>query len=200
MEKRPLSDNEEQHTDSPEKGERAKSGGKKQRSGTLWQQQAEASAQVLDSLDDEMDPPGVATLSRTLRIPVKRGAKLPYKGTKESAGHDIYFPAHTILPPGQQTCIPLKLHTRVPPGYFIKLFGRSSIEREGVILLAGLVDSDYTGEIQAVFWNLSTEAIEFNKGQRVCQAVVLKTHEVEFYHVDNLPTTDRGANGFGSTN
>jgi len=200
MEKRPLSDSEEQHTDSPEKGERAKSGGKKQRSGTLWQQQAEASAQVLDSSDDEMDPPRVATLSRTLRIPVKRGAKLPYKGTRESAGHDIYCPAHTILPPGQQTCIPLKLHTRVPPGYFIKLFGRSSIEREGVILLAGLVDSDYTGEIQAVFWNLSTEAIEFNKGQRVCQAVVLQTHDVEFYHVDNLPTTDRGANGFGSTN
>ena len=200
VEKRALSDNEEPSTDSPEKGERVKSGGKKQRSGTLWQQQVEESKEVLDSSDEDMDPPAVATLARTIRIPVKRGAKLPHKGTRESAGHDIYCPAHTILPPGQQTCVPLKLHTRVPPGYFLKLFGRSSIEREGVILLAGLVDSDYTGEIQAVFWNLSTEAVEFNKNQRVCQAVILETREVEFYHVDNLPTTDRGANGFGSTN
>ena len=149
---------------------------------------------------DPPGPPGVATLSRTLRVPVKRGARLPYQGTKESAGHDIYCPTHTVLPPGKQTCVPLKLHTRVPPGYFLKLFGRSSIEREGVILLAGLVDSDYTGEIQAVFWNLGTEAFEFNKGQRLCQGVIFKTHEVEFYHVDTLPTTERGANGFGSTN
>ena len=158
------------------------------------------SKRALDSLDEEMDGPGVAALTRSLRVPVKRGAKLPHKGTEESVGYDIYSPTCVQLPPGQQTCIPLNLQVKIPPGYFLKLYGRSSIERAGVILLAGVVDSDYTGEIQAVFWNLGSETVTFNKGQRICQCIIFQCYDIDFHHVDRLPATSRGAGGFGSTN
>ena len=198
VEKCALSDQEEQPADSPEKGERVKTGGKKARSGTLWQQ-AKDSKRTLDSSDEEMDGPGIAALTRTLRVPVKRGAKLPHKGTEESAGYDIYSPTCLQLPPQQQTCIPLKLQVKIPPGYFLKLYGCSSIERAGVILLACVVDSDYTGEIQAVFWNLGRETVTFNKGQKICQGVFHQCYDIDFNYVDRQPATSRGAGGFSST-
>jgi dUTP pyrophosphatase len=61
------------------------------------------------------------------------------------------------------------------------------------------IDSDYRGELKVALMNLGQEAFEVTRGMRIAQIVVGRVEPAEFRTVENLPSTERGAGGFGST-
>jgi dUTP pyrophosphatase len=62
----------------------------------------------------------------------------------------------------------------------------------------GVIDSDYRGEITAVFIGVDNELC-YNVGDRICQLVIMPYPEIEFVEADELSETERGAGGYGST-
>ena len=63
----------------------------------------------------------------------------------------------------------------------------------------GVIDSDYRGEVFVPIMNLSEQAIDFAKGQRVAQGMIVKAEQFRIRLVNELSGTERGDGGFGST-
>jgi deoxyuridine 5'-triphosphate nucleotidohydrolase len=193
--KRPLSSPELDDGESEEKGESGspkKQKGGKHFSGKMYTQMRDMS-KGLSSSDEELDMLGCLSVS------IKKGARTPHRASEGAAGYDLYAPAAVSLPPHQVTIVPLNIAVQIPPGYFLKLWGRSSLERKGVVTLGGVIDSDYRGPISLILLNTSENLVKLNKNERVCQAVFLKYEQVVFRHVFDLDPSDRDQGGFGST-
>ncbi|MCP3665482.1 MAG: dUTP diphosphatase [Gammaproteobacteria bacterium] len=135
-----------------------------------------------------------------LVVPIKRGAKRPYRATSGSAGYDLYLPADITLRPHTITTIPLGLQIQLPPHYYLQLKGRSSLEKKGINLRGGVVDSDFRGDIAVILSNTKAEVIRLSAGQKVCQGIILKYHEANFVPANKLQPTTRGDCGFGHSN
>ena len=63
----------------------------------------------------------------------------------------------------------------------------------------GLIDTGYRGELKVILINLGQEAVAFDRGERIAQLVIIPVFVGDVVEVDELPTTERGAGGFGST-
>ena len=124
--------------------------------------------------------------------------------TKEAACFDLMAASIEYL---SDTVV--KCHTglamEIPEGYVGLLFPRSSVYKSGAMLAngVGVIDSDYRGEVCAIF-NILNEKTWFDKGMfdagdRVCQVMIRKVEDVEFQEVQELSETARGTSGFGST-
>lgn len=90
---------------------------------------------------------------------------------------------------------------RTPLLLDIDLRPRSSVWKTGMVLsnCEGTIDESYTGEISAVFYHVNTSLPRYKVGDRIGQIKVGMTLPMEFVEVANLNSTDRGANGYGST-
>ena len=91
----------------------------------------------------------------------------------------------------------------IPDGHWIDLRPRSSVYKTGMSLCnsVGTIDASYRGEICAMFYS-DDFCKEYDAGDRVCQLVVMPDvdpADVEFVEVDELPETERGTGGFGSS-
>jgi len=86
--------------------------------------------------------------------------------------------------------------------YFIEIRGRSSLAHKyGIFGIQALIDSDYRGPLGILLWNSTTTPFEIDKGERIGQIVVMKpaTQIFKFVEAEELPKTERGTGGFGST-
>ena len=98
--------------------------------------------------------------------------------------------------------IPTGIAVAIPDGYTGLVAPRSGLAiREGISVVngPGVVDAGYRGEINAVLINHGAEPVAFNRGDRVAQLLVLPVVLPELEAVDELPGSERGAGGFGST-
>jgi dUTP pyrophosphatase len=68
-----------------------------------------------------------------------------------------------------------------------------------VLNAPGTVDSDYRGEIKAILVNLGDAAFEISRGMKIAQVVIARHEQAELVEVSELPASERGAGGFGST-
>ena len=129
--------------------------------------------------------------------------KIPTYGTEGSNGFDIYVPQTTVIPANSfSNMVDLGIAVELEPGYAMFLLPRSSMGTKTPIRLSNgvaLVDSDFRGGIKAFFDNLSDEDYVINTGERVVQGVVVPIQKVEFVEVNELGTTSRDINGYGST-
>ena len=91
----------------------------------------------------------------------------------------------------------LNLACQLPKQYFMQLCSRSGLAKRGILVVAGIIDRDYTGPIQALIYNTTGTEYKIHKGDRVAQAVLLKYHHGEFKERE-LEAIGRGASGFGS--
>lgn len=133
-----------------------------------------------------------------LKFKVLNGGKLPTRAHREDAGFDLYSPINAVLC-GGTTCIKLGVCVEIPKGYVGFIMGRSSLNKNGVACLTGVIDSGYTGEI-AVILNSVGALAKINKGDRIAQLVVAKLADIDdAVAVDSLEDSERGAGGFGST-
>jgi len=143
-----------------------------------------------------------------LRVPVLRvghvHAPLPRYHTTGSAGMDLY--AATVedvtLAPLARHMFPTGLSLAIPAGYEAQVRPRSGLAASsGVTVLnaPGTIDSDYRGEVRVVLVNVSNEPVTITPLQRIAQLVVAPVTRAELVEVADLPATERGAGGYGST-
>jgi dUTP pyrophosphatase len=136
--------------------------------------------------------------------PLGSGAILPTRAKVGDAGYDLTATSCTPHDDGEMITYGTNLAVQIPEGHVGLLFPRSSIIKTGLGLTnsVGVIDSGYRGEIKVVM-RIVTQDDEFNMympGDRVAQLVVVPVLIPEAIFVDELPESDRGAGGFGSTN
>jgi dUTP pyrophosphatase len=127
-------------------------------------------------------------------------AKLPTRGSKYAAGLDLYSIDDVTIPAGERALVRTGLSVAVPLGFYGRVAPRSGLAVEyGVDVLAGVIDSDYRGEIICVLINHGKETIHLEAGRRVAQLVLESIITPQAEWADRLDETDRGSSGFGSS-
>ena len=139
------------------------------------------------------------------RLPVRRirpDAVLPTRAYDGDAGLDLPSADALVLGPGERAVVGTGLAVAIPPGYAGFVQPRSGLAaRNGISIVntPGLVDSGYRGEVKVVLLNTGDEPFEVEPGMRIAQFVVLPVAAVEPVEVAELPATERGERGHGSS-
>jgi dUTP pyrophosphatase len=127
-------------------------------------------------------------------------ATLPTRGSAQAAGLDLYADTSVSIMPHANNLVPTGISVVVPEGYYGRIAPRSGVSvKTGLIVNAGVIDSDYRGEIKIVFQNPTGKYVDIRAGEKVAQLIIEKIAMLEVKEVDSLDNTQRGSNGFGST-
>jgi dUTP pyrophosphatase len=133
---------------------------------------------------------------------IQPGMTRPTQGTPGAAGYDLYAAQSASILPGRCAMIATGVSLAIPQGFAGLVLPRSGLAfKHGVTVLnaPGLLDSDYRGEIKVLLINHGAQPFRCSTGDRIAQLVIIRHEQVSFNLVDVLPTTERGAGGFGST-
>jgi dUTP pyrophosphatase len=134
---------------------------------------------------------------------VREDARVPARAYAGDAGLDLAACAPIRLAPGERALVPTGLAVAIPQGYAGFVQPRSGLAAGhgiAVVNSPGLIDSGYRGEIQVVLLNTDRErTFTAEAGERIAQLVVLSVPQLEVREVDDLPPSQRGARGFGSS-
>lgn len=142
-----------------------------------------------------------------MEIKIKRlnsNAIIPTRGSQYAAGYDLYanISEPVVIESNATVKIGTGLSIEIPEGYFGGIFARSGLATKSGLRPAncvGIGDSDYTGEYVVALHNDSDTDYTIQPYERIAQLVVIPHLVYEFIEVDELLTTERGSNGFGST-
>ena len=131
-------------------------------------------------------------------------AQMPLRGSSCAAGYDIYAaePNDIVIAPHTTVMIHTGLAMELPGGCFGGLFPRSGIASKRGLRLANcvaVIDSDYRGEILVPMHNDTDLPQTIQRGERICQLIILPYVTADFQLSDSLNETERGEGGFGST-
>lgn len=129
---------------------------------------------------------------------------VPSYATPFAAGADLRadLSSPVSLEPGDRCLIPTGISVAIPAGWEGQVRPRSGLSiNKGVTLLnsPGTIDSDYRGELKVILINLGREVVVIEPGERIAQLVIGRSATVDFELVKELPPSNRGAGGFGST-
>jgi dUTP pyrophosphatase len=125
-------------------------------------------------------------------------AKIPQRA-HSSAGYDLYTINRNMIPPGYIITIPLGFATDIPPGVVGIIHDRSSMGKQGLKVMGGVIDSDYRGEWMVMLCNIGQSSQAIVQGQKIAQVIFQEFGQFELREVAELSDTERGQNGFGST-
>jgi|TARA_B100001105_G_scaffold32579_1_gene22809 dUTP pyrophosphatase len=142
-----------------------------------------------------------------LEIPLVRldaDLAMPAYAKAGDAGADLVAAEDVVLAPaGGRALVPTGAAVAIPSGYAGFVQPRSGLAlKHGVTCLntPGLIDSGYRGELKVLLVNTDpTEPFKVVRGERIAQLVIKRVEECRFVAVDELPASDRGEGGFGST-
>jgi dUTP pyrophosphatase len=126
-------------------------------------------------------------------------ASVPKLGSATAAGYDLTTPEQVVLKPGQRTTIKLGFAVAIPETLHGRIESRSGLALKGLVVLTGVIDADYRGELMVIMQNFSDSTHTFAAGDRVAQLVLRPTVHVAVEVVEALSDTARGSGGFGST-
>lgn len=97
----------------------------------------------------------------------------PVRSTFEAAGLDLFSPTDGTIHPGQRQLIPLDISITLPNHTYGHILPRSGLAlRHGIHVGAGVIDSDYRGNVGVLLFNLSNEPFVFRRGDRIAQLVI----------------------------
>ena len=133
--------------------------------------------------------------------------KLPKIQTKKSAGYDLYANSNDVIEAGNNKLVKTKIKIKIPDNYCGQIWPRSSLSlNHGIETGAGIIDSDYQGELGVVLFNHSDKAFKITEGMRIAQIVIVPicnkdidicTSNEDF--IKQFSSSERGDGGFGST-
>ena len=134
-------------------------------------------------------------------------ANLPEKNNGSDSGYDFHvlkdedFNGEVfILEAGKRKLFSTGISLELPTGYGMLLKDRSSVAvRDGLHVLAGVIDNGYRGEVKICLANLSDKAHVFSKGQKIAQGVLHQVPVCKVEEIQKLSETERGDKGFGSS-
>jgi len=142
----------------------------------------------------------------TVRLEIKKvrdGAVVPARAHAGDAGMDLAACERVELAPGARALVPTGLAVAIPDGYAGYVQPRSGLAAKhgiSIVNTPGLVDSGYRGELLVNLVNHDDkEPFVVEPGMRIAQLVILQVPPVELVEVDELPASERGADGFGSS-
>ena len=134
-------------------------------------------------------------------------AVIPNKGSVGAAGYDLYTTESYELKPGERKAFKTDIALAIPEGFYGRVAPRSGLAvKYGIDVLAGVIDSDYRGEILIALNNLGDKPVKLpiikdGKETAIAQIIIegCGTAVGGFIEVDDLNSTQRGVGGFGST-
>lgn len=133
-------------------------------------------------------------------------AKLPERATSGAAGYDLFALADCVIPKDRHRLVNIGIQIDIPPNTYGRIAPRSSMSLNGIDVGAGVIDSDYTGDIRVLLLNRSTtDDYCIKKGDRIAQLILecIVTPDIVdvTYHRTDQPrrTTERNDSGFGTT-
>ena len=137
-------------------------------------------------------------------LPHAEGLDLPAYATPHSAGMDLCAAVSkdVVIAPGARALVPTGLAIALPEGFEAQIRPRSGLAlKHGLSVLnsPGTIDADYRGEVGVILANLGNEPFTITRGMRIAQMVVASYARVAWQAVKQLPESERGAGGFGST-
>jgi dUTP pyrophosphatase len=135
---------------------------------------------------------------------VRPDAIVPRYMTEHAAGLDLCaaIDAPRAIEPGDATAIGTGLALAIPPGFEGQVRPRSGLARDHRVTLVnspGTIDADYRGEVMVLLINHGRERVTIEPGHRIAQLVIAPVVQAELVEAAELPSSARGAAGFGST-
>jgi dUTP pyrophosphatase len=141
-----------------------------------------------------------------IELPIQRlhtDAVLPERAYAGDAGLDLAAYERVELAPGERAVVGTGLAVAIPEGYAGFVQPRSGLaDRHGISIVnsPGLIDSGYRGEVKVILVNTdNSHAFVVEPGMRIAQLVVLEVPQLELAETDELPATERGVRGHGSS-
>lgn len=141
-----------------------------------------------------------------IELPIQRlrdDAVVPTRAYAGDAGLDLASCERVELGPGERATVATGLAVAIPDGYAGFVQPRSGLaSRHGITIVntPGLVDSGYRGELKVILLNTdATEVFVVEPGMRIAQLVVMQVPGIDPVAVDELPESERGVRGFGSS-
>jgi dUTP pyrophosphatase len=140
-----------------------------------------------------------------MHVPVKikklhPDAQVPKYGRQGDAGLDLHSGEDIILQPGQKHNFFLGFQIAIPEGTVGLVWDRGGMAaKHGIKTMAGVLDHTYRGELVAVLINLSPNAYEIKKGDRIAQLLIQPILTAEVHEVEELDETERGEGRFSSS-
>lgn len=118
---------------------------------------------------------------------------------KKAGAWDLYLPEALTLQPWVVNKVKLGFATAFQDGIRAVLHDRSSVGTAGIHVFAGLIDCDYRGEWEARLFNSTPNTIMYAKGHAIVQVKFEYVPDVVWADEDDLPESDRGTQGWGSS-
>ena len=128
-------------------------------------------------------------------------AKIPSQASKSAAGYDLYAAEEVLVNTLGRKLVKTNISISIPEGYYGRIAPRSGLAyKNGIDVLAGVIDSDYRGDIGVILFNTDSN-LDFlvNVGDRIAQIIIEKCHSIDWVETDNLDSSERSGKGFGST-
>ena len=128
-------------------------------------------------------------------------ATIPRRGSDGAAGYDLYSTDSALILPGRRAVIGTGIAVEIPSGVYARVAPRSGLAvKNGIQIGAGVVDSDYRGEVKVVVFNQDNKTPYMIKpGYRIAQLILEKCLTPEVEEIEEVTETNRGEDGFGST-
>ncbi|KAG6526835.1 hypothetical protein ZIOFF_016838 [Zingiber officinale] len=126
-------------------------------------------------------------------------ALLPQRKSQGAAGYDIAVDQEYNLIAQKQMSLTTGICIQVPKGTYARIASRSSYALQGIIIMGGVIDSDYRGEVKILAYNSSDADIYIKKQTFVAQLILERILTPSVREVTLLQNTQRGGQGFGST-
>lgn len=135
---------------------------------------------------------------------LSKNALVPFLGTADSAGYDLFacIDRDLIIKPNDIILVPTGITIEIPNGYFGMICSRSGLAlNHGIYVLnaPGIIDADYRGELKCILHNCSNNILTINHGTKIAQLLIIKHENIKWIESENLSYTNRGVKGFGST-
>jgi dUTP pyrophosphatase len=130
-------------------------------------------------------------------------AKAPLRAHSGDAGCDLFAAEAARIEPGERASVGTGIAVEIPDGSAGLVLPRSGLaSRHGISVVnaPGLIDAGYRGEVRVLLLNTDKHAaFEIQAGDRIAQLVIVEVPDVEPVWVDELPASERGEGGFGSS-
>jgi len=131
---------------------------------------------------------------------ISEHARVPIRGSPGSAGLDLYSAVDLVIPCASRALVSIGLAIQCPDGTYGRIAPRSGLAvYNGIQVGAGVIDSDYRGNISVLLWNFGDSPFSVCRGDRIAQLILEKIEMPEVEVVSILEDTIRNTGAFGST-
>lgn len=133
---------------------------------------------------------------------LNKNAITPNRANQNDAGYDLYSSSEDNIPilPGCRSVVSTGIAMEIPENVVGLIWPRSGLAtKQGIDVLAGVIDSSYRGEIKVCLLNTSNDSVLIRSGDKIAQIVFQPYLTYAFEEVELLTDTSRGEKGFGSS-